>query len=80
MTKGDYELFMQRVKNDRHSQDQYEPISEDAGYLCECVCDPAHLATEIAATWRRPPMPEKGAKGPAYMCEECLRTLPPTQE
>lgn len=77
--EGDYQELLWRVQNDKPSQDQFEHIRQPTGYVCECVCDPGHLAAPIPAEWRRPPMPEKRAKHPMYMCDACHKLLPLTQ-
>lgn len=75
-----YEDLKWRVENDKPSRDQFERLVIGSGYLCECVCDPTHLHNEIRAEWRRPPMPEKRAKHPYFVCTPCLMKYPATQQ
>jgi hypothetical protein len=69
-----------RLANDKPSRDQFERLVIGSGYLCECVCNEAHVETRITAEWMRPPMPEKRATIPFYVCAPCWLKLPETQE
>jgi hypothetical protein len=68
------EQLMDRVRRDRPSRDQFLPL-DSPGALCETPIEECL----IDATWRRPPMPEKGTKSPWYACDACWRRMPAAQ-
>lgn len=65
-----------RLKNDRHSRDQYQRLTEQRHYVCWQL----HEGGAAPAAWMRPPMPEMLDHQHTYICTMCYWDLPATQE